>query len=110
MSSPSGGRWAVVVGGGRGRWSVGGGRGRESVVVVGGLGVRVLQDLGAGVRARGGVPEGLQRIPGLVVQLLRDLHVDGDEHVAARAVLAPDTLAANTECAAVRGVRRDAQA
>ena len=54
-----------------------------------------------------GLAERLQRLPGLVVELLRHLHLDGDEQVAVGAVLAPDALAADPEGAAVRGASRD---
>src|ERR1022692_1378718 len=53
-------------------------------------------------------PERLQRLARLVAQLLRHLHLHGDQQVAYGAVLAPDALAANPEGPAVRGACRNA--
>src|ERR1022692_4631307 len=56
----------------------------------------------------GRFPERLQRLARLVAQLLRHLHLHGDQQVAHGAVLAPDALAANPEGPAIRGACRNA--
>src|SRR5215469_10904490 len=74
------------------------------------LAVSVLQQVRPRIGACGRVAERLQRIPRLVVQFVRDLDVHGDEHVAERAVLTPDALAADPEGAAIRRPGRNPQA
>src|ERR1700733_10775192 len=74
------------------------------------LSVSLAQQVATQVGTRGGIPVGLECGPGLVVQLGRDLHADGDEQIASGAVLAPDALAADAERAPVRSARGDPQA
>src|SRR5437764_14396173 len=61
-----------------------------------------LQQLGARVIAGRGLAEGLQGLPGLVVQPGRDHHIPGDQQVAAEPVrAAADALAPDPERAPV---------
>src|SRR5262249_36479537 len=58
----------------------------------------------------GRVTEGLKRLPGRAVQVLRHLDVHGDQQVPGRLVLAPRPLAARTESAPARRFRGDPDA